>query len=155
MIQQKQAEGDDELVDYLRAAPSDARKRLGTAIAAVREALARGEWLAEWAPVKGAGTSEDPYQWPYPVYADCVPALWLALSHARAVVPFDWMAWNGGQHYPDAEAIAAAPLADVLRLTTAFVRGERFVDGTIGRALESGQLLAVSERVFSALPANR
>jgi hypothetical protein len=44
--------------------------------------------------------------------------------------------------------VQRAPLADVVRLITAFVRGERFADGTIAAALDDGRLLAAAQRVL-------
>jgi hypothetical protein len=66
------------------------------------------------------------------------------------VVPFDWMAWSssedGQRLLGHPEAVASAAASDLVRLLTAYVRGERFGDGTLEGALESGMLVAIARR---------
>lgn len=74
-----------------------------------------------------------------------------ALVDARAQPLFGWMQWQDQELYRSGGAMVDAPLADVLRMITVIVRGERFCDGTIGSALDSGVLIAAAERVLAAL----
>ena len=134
---------DAQVLEALRAATDDDRARLRSAIVAVREATpASYTW-------RGAG-SETPgvIQMQYPDYHPAVDELIDALGAAKAVPVFDWMHWVGVERYPDASAVQRAPLADVARLITAIVRGERFSDGTIAAALDDGRLLAAAQRVL-------
>ncbi len=66
------------------------------------------------------------------------------------VQPFDWMAWlatpRGRALSTDPTAIATADAQDLQRLLTALVRSERFGDGTLASANESGLLTAVLRR---------
>jgi hypothetical protein len=85
---------------------------------------------------------------PYPDYHPAVDELVDALRATHAVPVFDWTHWDGVERYPDATAVQHAPLADVARLITAIVRGERFSDGTIAAALDDGRLLAAAQRIL-------
>ena len=87
----------------------------------------------------------------YPSYDPLVIKLLGALCDVNAQPIFDWMSWYGSRRYNDAESIAHAPLADVLRVITTIIRGERFCDGTIDGALKSGVLLAAANRVALAI----
>jgi len=69
----------------------------------------------------------------------------------RAVYPFDWMAWDGWWNYPDGPSLAAAPVADAVRMVTRTIRGERFFDGAIEGALRSGTLVAATRRIVDWL----
>ena len=76
------------------------------------------------------------------------------------VVGFDWMRWlqtPQGIAYSrgpaSAEAIGTAPSADLARLVTAIIRGDRFSEGNIAGAFESGILAAISRRAAALLEA--
>jgi predicted secreted protein len=134
---------DAELVAAVRAATEEDRARLRSALSAVRRTTpASFTWRG--------GRTETPgvFQMPYPDYQPTVVELVDALGAVHAVRPLDWMHWDGIQRYPDASAVQRAPLADVVRLITAFVRGERFADGTIAAALDDGRLLTAAQRVL-------
>lgn len=66
---------------------------------------------------------------------------------------FDWSSWLGTPEAQslanDAEAIERATIEQLARLLTAIVRQERFADGVILRALESGLLQRLVKRVHS------
>jgi hypothetical protein len=75
------------------------------------------------------------------------------LADVRAggwVMPFDWPAWLAspeGQRlagHPGAVAVATAD--DLQRLLTSIVRSERFGDGSLESAFESGMLTAIIRR---------
>jgi len=81
------------------------------------------------------------------------PAAEAFLADVRAagwVTAFDWMAWLAG---PDGQALASDPAAvasagpdELGRLLTAYVRGERFGEGTLATAFETGMLTAILRR---------
>ena len=66
------------------------------------------------------------------------------------VTPFDWMMWASspaGQAllgHPD--AVASTSVEDLRRLLTVYVRGERFGEGTLENAFNSGMLTAIVRR---------
>lgn len=66
------------------------------------------------------------------------------IRRAGLVTPVaDWMNWDERGRYLDPRAVDEAPIADIVRLATAIVRGERFGDGTIANAVDSGVLDAL------------
>ncbi|MGY1684966.1 DUF6508 domain-containing protein [Geodermatophilus sp. SYSU D00867] len=134
---------DARLTAGLRTATPEARARLRTALRAVRRTR---QPLAEWRG--GQQGADGAIHFPFPVYHPAVDRLVSALYQVHAVVPFDWMHWDGARRYPRAEDVSNAPVADAVRLVTAIVRGERFCDGTIAAALEDGRLPAAAQRVL-------
>ncbi|HEX6128986.1 MAG TPA: DUF6508 domain-containing protein [Candidatus Limnocylindria bacterium] len=74
------------------------------------------------------------------------------LADVRAggwVTPFDWPAWlqsPEGSALRDPEGVARAEPEDLARLLTAILRSERFTDGSIAGAYESGLLTAIVRR---------
>ena len=66
------------------------------------------------------------------------------------ITPFDWMSWASspaGQAllgHPD--AVASASADDLRKLLTTYVRGERFGEGTLENAFNSGMLTAIMRR---------
>jgi hypothetical protein len=65
----------------------------------------------------------------------------------HAVVPFAWPDWPDLPRYRDPAELGSAPAADAVRVITAVVRGERFVDGNVDAALRSGVLQAALARL--------
>ena len=106
------------------SAPEDARDGLAAAVAAVEGAAGP---LVEW---RGGDRRPDGVvTMAWPAYAAPVGHLLAALGRAGAVPVFDWVHWDGGRRLRTADDVAAASLADVARLVTTIVRGERFADG--------------------------
>ena len=73
------------------------------------------------------------------------------LADARALVtPFDWPAWasapEGQQLLGRPDAVASASVDDLGKLLTTYIRGERFGDGTLAGAFDSGMLTAIARR---------
>ena len=73
------------------------------------------------------------------------------LTDARALIePFDWPAWASGSEgrallgHP--EAVASASADELRKLLTVYVRSERFGDGTLEAAFDSGMLTAILRR---------
>jgi hypothetical protein len=82
-----------------------------------------------------------------------VSALVAALSQLEAVTPaVPWMDWSATHFQETISALALATLDDVVALTTTIVRSDRFVDGAIASALDSGQFLAVVDRLLVLRP---
>jgi hypothetical protein len=76
------------------------------------------------------------------------------------VMGFDWMRWlqtPQGVAYSSGpaplQAIAGASSADLARLVTAIVRGDRFTEGNIAGAIESGIVAAICRRAAVLLEA--
>jgi hypothetical protein len=72
------------------------------------------------------------------------------VSSGGWVQPFDWMAWlqtPEGRRLREAPAgVQDATAEDLSRLLTAIARSERFSEGSIAGAFESGLLLAITRR---------
>lgn len=66
------------------------------------------------------------------------------------IVPFDWMGWlagpEGSRYREDPTRIDDAPAVDLVRLLTSLVRGDRFTEGELLGAFETGLLLAIARR---------
>lgn len=66
------------------------------------------------------------------------------------VRPFDWMAWvetdEAQALRDDRHALAAATPDDLQHLLTAIIRAERFSDGSIEWAFQSGLMAAIARR---------
>jgi hypothetical protein len=71
------------------------------------------------------------------------------------VVGFDWRSWlagdEGGSLRDDPAAIANATPDQLAWLLTAIVRSDRFVEGSIAGAFESGLLAGISRRAAALL----
>ena len=73
------------------------------------------------------------------------------LADVRACIePFPWPAWaespDGQALLGHPEAVASASAEDLRRLLTVYVRAERFGDGTLEAAFQSGMLTAIIRR---------
>lgn len=77
------------------------------------------------------------------------------VAAAGFVRPLDWGAWSATPEarrlIDDPTAIADAPAADLVRLLTTIVRGERFSDGELEAAADRGTLLAIARRAEALL----
>lgn len=73
-----------------------------------------------------------------------------ALSGSGWVQPFDWMTWlstpEGRRLLSDRGNVADASIEQLMRLVTALVRQERFAEGALAGAYESGMLAAIARR---------
>jgi hypothetical protein len=77
---------------------------------------------------------------PYPDYGSRVQAAWNLLQQVGAVTPvYHWMQ----QQPPALDAEGKVSAADAVRLATTIIRSERFADGNIGAAVNTGVLQAV------------
>lgn len=73
----------------------------------------------------------------YPQYPGEVTAVVDHLYQAGLIVPFDWQSWATAQ--PDLRHLTIAEPVAAVKYLTAVVRAERFSEGTIAAAIESGQ----------------
>jgi len=131
---------DDDIVERLRGAAPETWDALWRAAADV-------EGLEESARWEGGQTTDGVTQMPYPVYEPAVDRLMAALGMITGgIVVFGWMDWDGVARYRTPDAIRDAPITDIPRLVTAIIRSERFSEGSIEGALESGLVTAIVER---------
>jgi len=141
----------EKLRTVLLQATPGARKRLRAALGVVKSLTAECRHGVAWSPVTGEGSSADPLALSFPEYDAAFEELVEALLAAGAQPVFDWMNWDGCRLYPGGGGLAGAPVADAMRLITVIIRGERFCDGSIAKAIEDGSLVAATERIIAAL----
>lgn len=107
-----------------------------------------GHWEAP-PPVDGV------HQMPYFVFGPTADAFRSAVGRGGWIVVFDWMTWlqtDAGQALRDRrEALDAASADDLAKLLTAIVRSDRFVEGSIAGAFESGLLTRIAQRAAALL----
>lgn len=121
---------------------SDRLPRLAAHLPAFESpAFSFGEWVPPWTDAEGR--THMPW---YRVS----PAAEAFLRDAAALVqPFDWQAWlrtPAGDRLRDPAAVAEASEADLGRLLTAILRSDRFTEGSLAGAYESGLLTAILRR---------
>jgi hypothetical protein len=79
----------------------------------------------------------------------------LEIVRALPVVVFDWPTWmqtaEAQAFLADHAEIASATDDQLVKLSTALVRGDRFSDGLLANAFESGLLLAIARRAAELL----
>lgn len=76
-----------------------------------------------------------------------------ALSTNGWVVPFDWPSWlPGAQRLVEPGGIEEADVEALQRLLTAIVRQDRFVEGALAGAFESGLLVRILRRIRELAP---
>ena len=79
-------------------------------------------------------------QMPYVIYRETVDELTSALYKAGLVVPFNWPDWHGLEQARRDAVAGDLSADDAVRLITATVRSDRFIDGAISVALAEGSL---------------
>jgi len=88
-------------------------------------------------------------------HEELVAAFVHAASRAGWIVPFDWATWaesaEGRRLLRGPRHIATATLDQLAKVLTTLIRGERFSEGTLSEALESGLLLAIARRAEALL----
>lgn len=92
---------------------------------------------------------------PYFTFGPTADAFRAALGRGGwIVIGFDWMRWmqTDGQSLRDRpEALAEACPKDLAKLLTAIVRSDRFVEGSLLGAFESGLLTRIAQRAAARL----
>lgn len=137
---------DQPFVDSLRSITPDAWEELWQAVDAVAAQTDYATW--EGGETREGRDGRPVTTMPYPAYHPSVDRLRSAIGSADLMVPFEWPDWADLPHYrDDPTRLADAPVADAVRMITAILRSERFTDGSIEGALESGLLLAALARV--------
>lgn len=137
---------DAEIEQRLRAAPDERWHELWQAVDALAAEPVKGAWAGgESVVVDGA---ERPVtQAPYVVYADSTLDVTARVGALGASEPFDWQAWGGLGRYPDGRGLGEAAVAEAVRMITAIVRADRFVEGALLASLEDGTFMAAIERL--------
>lgn len=125
---------DDAILATISAGPPEAWEQLW---AAVDELLRERPWVRWVPPVRRA---DGVIQVGYPVYSDEMDRVERALYELGAIVPFDWLHWDGPERYPEGLGLDRAPAADAVRMLTGIFRSERFCDGSIDGCMRSGML---------------
>jgi hypothetical protein len=137
---------DAVFVAALRAVPDDHWDQLWRAYAEVSNETNHLTWGGGQVDVQIVDGVERPVMhMPYAIYSDAVERLRSALG--ALTVPFAWPQWDGITRYRTGRGMAAAPVADAVRMVTAVIRSERFTDGSIAGAIEDGTLPAALERL--------
>jgi hypothetical protein len=136
MSDERPTEEDQRLVRRLRL------------LAAYRPALERHVQFGEWAG--GQRQSDGAIQMPWYSFSDEAQRFLRDVSRAGWVQPFDWPKWlstkRAQQLLGDTSAIAEATVKELSQLLTALIRQDRFAEGTLAGAYESGILAAVARR---------
>lgn len=65
------------------------------------------------------------------------------------VAPFDWPRWYSPGRFPAGVGLDSAPVADAVRLTTSFVRGNRFNDDAVLAGITDGTIPAAINRLWA------
>jgi hypothetical protein len=113
-----------------------------------------GEWRGGEIDPDGA------MQMPWFEYSPLADAYRRAVSGGGFILPnFDWMAWLGtteAQELRDEpRRVERASLIELARLLTAIHRGDRFMEGNIAGAFESGLVVRIVRRVGTLANAGR
>ena len=126
---------------------SDERDRLER-LAAFLPAFEAGFDFGTWQG--GTAGADGVIQMPWFDFSPAALEFLRAVNGAGWVTPFDWRTWlatpEGRALTRDPKVIATASVEDLGRVLTALVRGNRFYDGALAGAYESGVLLAVVRR---------
>jgi len=93
---------------------------------------------------------------PYYVFGPTADAVRAAIGRGGWIITgFDWITWlrteEGAALRDRPEALAAATVDDLARLLTAIVRSDRFVEGSLAGAFESGLLSRIAQRAATLL----
>lgn len=109
--------------------------------------------FGEWVPART--DAEGVTQMPWYRFSPQAEAFLAAVGAGGWVTPFDWMTWmaspEGRRLDSSPTAVATASAEDLGHLLTAYVRGERFGDGTLANAYQSGMLTAIARRAAALL----
>jgi hypothetical protein len=103
-----------------------------------------GDWVPSWTDADGV------IHLGWYRFSPAAEAFLADVGAGDWVTPFDWMTWLGtpeGQTLAgDPSAVGRATPEDLGKLLTSLVRGERFGDGTLANAFDSGMLTAIARR---------
>jgi hypothetical protein len=103
-----------------------------------------GRWVVSEPDANGV------VQMPWFEYSEAAQAFHSLAGTAGWIQPFDWMAWAGSPEgrrlISDPGLVAQASAEDLQRLITAMIRGDRFSEGELAAAFESGMVAAIVRR---------
>jgi len=140
-----------EITEALVAGRAEDWEALRTAV----DALADETTFATWAGGEVVGTTtvdgeERPVrEMPYPMYTEPVRTVLERYRALGLMVSFDWVRWEDLPRYRDHPLqLETAPVADAVRMLTSVQRSERFFDGSIEGALESGMIQIALARIL-------
>lgn len=129
------ADADDvELVEGLRGAPATAWKTLWEAV----DALGAAGLESTWRGGEPLPETQNIIEMPWVEYSVEFGRVIVGLYDVKAVAPFDWMDWYDESRYPNGEGLDAAPIDDIVRMLTVVVRSDRFSEGSLKAAVDSG-----------------
>ena len=89
-------------------------------------------------------------QFPFWTASHEVRAFLTVLHHEQFITPFDWVNWaKEAQRYRTGgdTALATADLTTLRKLLTAYVRADRFAEGTLAARFEEGHITAILRRL--------
>jgi hypothetical protein len=103
-----------------------------------------------WQSMTGDGTLEEPLTLPWFSLSELGTDFLNAVYQAGWILKeFDWAKWahgpEGQKLATDRKALSEADEGQLAKLLTALVRQDRFVEGALTGAFESGLLLAIAE----------
>lgn len=133
----------DDLVAGLLSAPDEAWAELHQAVAELGPDGMTGTWRGgEPLPI-----NENVIEMPWVEFSPAFERVVVALYGVNAVAPFDWMAWTEENGFPDGSGLQDASIDDVVRTITAVVRSDRFCEGSLKEAVDSGTFAVLVERL--------
>lgn len=112
---------------------------------------APGSASGAWAPSRGKGTIEEPYQFPSYDFSGLGAAFFdMAYDAGWVIADFDWVTWKATEEaqgfLSNVAAIGAADSVQLAKLITTITRQDRYCDGTLAWAFETGLLTAMATR---------
>lgn len=98
---------------------------------------------------KGEKNEEGVIQFPYFIPADVVSRFLKIVYSIPIIIAFDWGVWNEGRKIANAPNFNFdnADLVTKCKLITALVRNDRFCDGALASAFESGLILKILKSI--------
>ena len=109
---------------------------------------APGFSFGEWS--KSSARDDGLLEWPFYHLSDEGSAFHNAVYNLGWIRPFNWSDWmktpKAKALFASPEGVAGASVNDLRRMLTAIFRGERFCDGTLADAFETGILTAIVQR---------
>jgi Family of unknown function (DUF6508) len=107
--------------------------------------------FGEWSAASGSGAPEDPISLPYYQLSPLGTSFFHMVYNSGWIdSALDWIAWaqsDEGQHFLHDKRHLGQADARVLRnVLTVIIRGDRFTEGALFGAYDSGLLLAIAKR---------
>lgn len=121
------------------------------AIGAFVDELASAEFVpGEWHPSERRQQGEGTEVWTLPWFELSERGMAFVRALGGIMVTFDWPTWAGTPAaqalYHDRVALASASIEDLQRIVTAVLRSDRFNEGQLSDAFDSGLMAAIARR---------